>query len=134
MEFSYWLHLGVVLVFLTELPDGKHFHVVTSIPAVFLRNLEPVGKLPKAPEFDGDVGVSVVENFRWRQMLDFYTCTECGRCQEVCPAYASGSALSPKLLMMHLREICASGAWHRDGAGAPTRPHRPAGESARAAR
>jgi Fe-S oxidoreductase len=103
-ETAYWIHLGVVLVFLTELPGGKHFHVVTSIPAVFLRNLEPHGRLPPAPEFDGEVGVSVAERFRWRQMLDFYTCTECGRCQEVCPAYNSGLSLSPKSLMMSLRD------------------------------
>ena len=103
-ELSYWVHLGVVLLFLTELPGGKHFHVVTSIPAVFLRNLDSPGRLPPAPEVGGEVGVSAVEQFRWRQMLDFYTCTECGRCQDVCPAYASGLALSPKLLMMGLRD------------------------------
>lgn len=103
-EIAYWIHLGVVFVFLTELPGGKHFHVVTSVPAVLLRNLEPRGWLPAAPEFNGDVGVSVVERFRWRQMLDYYTCTECGRCQDVCPAYTSGLPLSPKLLMMGLRD------------------------------
>jgi Fe-S oxidoreductase len=107
-EFAYWIHLGVVFLFLTELPEGKHFHVVTSIPAVLLRNLEPRGKLPSALEFKNEsgsstVGVSALEHFRWRSMLDFYTCTECGRCQEVCPAYASGLPLSPKLLMMNLR-------------------------------
>lgn len=110
-EIAYWIHLSVVLVFLTKLPGGKHFHVVTSIPAVLLRNLEPPGRLPPAPEFDGDVGVKEVERFRWRQMLDFYTCTECGRCQEVCPAYASGLPLSPKLLIMGLRDnLMARGA------------------------
>jgi Fe-S oxidoreductase len=104
-EAAYWIHLVVVLVFLTELPGGKHFHVVTSIPAVFLRNLEPRGRLPAAHASEaGEVGVSAVEQFRWRQMLDFYTCTECGRCQEVCPAYNSGLSLSPKLLMMNLRD------------------------------
>ncbi len=103
-EIAYWIHLGVVLVFLTELPGGKHFHVVTSVAAVLLRNLESKGWLPAAPEFNGDVGVSVVERFRWRQMLDYYTCTECGRCQDVCPAYVSGLPLSPKLLMMDLRD------------------------------
>jgi Fe-S oxidoreductase len=114
-ELAFWIHLAVVLLFLTELPGGKHFHVVTSVPAVFLRNLDPVGQLPKAPEFDGAVGVSAVEQFRWRHMLDFYTCTECGRCQEVCPAYASGLPLSPKLLMMDLRaNLEARGdAWRR---------------------
>ena len=103
-EIAYWIHLGVVLVFLSELPEGKHFHVVTSIPAILLRDLEPAGRLRAAPEFDGSVGVSAVEQFRWRQMLDFFTCTECGRCQDVCPAYASAQVLSPKLLMMGLRD------------------------------
>jgi Fe-S oxidoreductase len=103
-EAAYWIHLGVVLLFLTELPGGKHFHVVTSIPAVFLRNLEPRGRLAAAPETDTEVGVSKVERFRWRQMLDFYTCTECGRCQDVCPAYTAGQPLSPKMLMLELRD------------------------------
>jgi Fe-S oxidoreductase len=103
-EISYWIHLIVVLIFLTELPIGKHFHVITSVPAVFLRNLNPVGTLPPAPSFNSDFGVSKVEQFTWRQMLDFYTCTECGRCQDVCPAYNSGLPLSPKLLMMNLRD------------------------------
>ena len=57
-EVAYWIHLGVVLVFLTELPGGKHFHVVTSVFAVALRNLEPPGRLPPAPEFNGDIGVT----------------------------------------------------------------------------
>lgn len=103
-EVAYWIHLIVVLFFLTELPSGKHFHVVTSIPAVLLRDLKPTGQLPPSPEFDGQAGVGSIDQFRWRQMLDFYTCTECGRCQDVCPAYASGAVLSPKLLIMSLRQ------------------------------
>lgn len=122
-EAAYWVHLGVVLVFLTELPTGKHFHVVTSIPAVFLRTLGPPGRLPSAPQFNGDVGVRVVEQLRWRQMLDLYTCTECGRCQDVCPAYASGLPLSPKALMMnlrdHLKERGAALGSSSGGGGAP---------------
>ncbi|CAG1005406.1 hypothetical protein ANRL4_03532, partial [Anaerolineae bacterium] len=102
-EIAYWIHLGVVLLFLTELPEGKHFHVVTSIPAVLLRNLEPRGRLAPASTFDGHAGVGKVEQFRWRQLLDAYTCTECGRCQDMCPAYFSGLPLSPKLLMMDMR-------------------------------
>lgn len=108
-ELAYWIHLGVVLVFLTELPQGKHFHIVTSLPAVLLRSLEPRGRLAPAtetPDNGGEPkpGIGSVMQFRWRQMLDFYTCTECGRCQEVCPAYASSQVLSPKLLIMSLRE------------------------------
>lgn len=102
-EAAYWIHLGVVLLFLTELPTGKHFHIVTSIPNVLLRNLEPRGRLPAPQSADGTAGVGVMEQFRWKQMLDFYTCSECGRCQEMCPASASGSPLSPKLLIMNLR-------------------------------
>jgi Fe-S oxidoreductase len=104
IEIAYWIHLGVVLLFLTELPQGKHFHIVTSLPAVFLRKLDPRGQLPAPSESTGQIGVSKMEQFRWRQMLDFYTCTECGRCQDVCPAYNSGSSLSPKMLMINLRD------------------------------
>jgi Fe-S oxidoreductase len=102
-KVAYWVHLSVVLLFLTMLPGGKHFHVVTSMFNVLLRNLEPPGKLPPAPQFDGQAGIKNVEQFSWRQMLNWYSCTECGRCQEVCPAYASGLPLSPKLLIMSLR-------------------------------
>jgi Fe-S oxidoreductase len=102
-ETSYWVHLVVVLFFLTELPQGKHFHIVTSLPTVFMRDLNPRGRLTSPITTDGSAGVEKIEQFRWRQMLDFYTCTECGRCQDVCPAYNSGSPLSPKLLIMNLR-------------------------------
>jgi len=102
-EIFYWIHLGVVLVFLTLLPGGKHFHIITAPFNVALRNLEPRGKLLPSPQFEGLTGVRNVEQFTWRQMLDWYTCSECGRCQEVCPAYSSGLPLSPKLLIMSLR-------------------------------
>ncbi len=110
-QAAYWVHLAVVLIFLTELPGGKHYHVVTSAPAVLLRDLNHPGTLPPAPEFGSDVGVSKVEQFRWRQMLDFYTCTECGRCQDKCPAYNSGLPLSPKLLMMNMRDNLIERGW-----------------------
>jgi len=103
-ETAYWIHLGVVLMFLTELPQGKHFHIVTSLPAVLLRDLEPRGRLPKPVEAEDSVGAGKMEDFCWRQLLDLYTCTECGRCQDMCPAYNSGMPLSPKLLIMNLRD------------------------------
>lgn len=99
----WWVHIGVVLVFLTLLPIGKHFHVVTSIPNVLLRNLNPPGRLAPPSRDGGADGVERIEQFTWRQMLDWYTCSECGRCQDVCPAYGSGAALSPKKLIMGLR-------------------------------
>lgn len=97
------VHLGVVLVFLTLLPLGKHFHVVTSVFNVLLRNLDPRGRLAPPIRTDGSEGVGAIEQFTWRQMLDWYACSECGRCQDVCPAYASGANLSPKMLIMGLR-------------------------------
>lgn len=103
-EIAYFIHLGVVLAFLTELPGGKHFHVVTSIPAVLLRDLQPRGRLAPAAELEDGAGVGAIHQFTWRQLLDAYTCTECGRCQDVCPAHAAGQPLSPKLLMMALRD------------------------------
>ena len=99
----WWIHLGVVLVFLTLLPIGKHFHVVTSAFNILLRNLEPRGRLAPIVREDGQEGTGRVEQFTWRQMLDWYTCSECGRCQDVCPAYTSGTPLSPKKLIMGLR-------------------------------
>lgn len=102
-ETAFWLHLGVVLLFLAELPQGKHLHILTAFPAVLLRSLDPAGRLPEADEVEGLYGVNTVEHLHRKQVLDAYTCTECGRCQEVCPAYLSGAPLSPKRLMMDLR-------------------------------
>ena len=102
-QACWWTHIGVVLIFLTMLPLGKHFHVVTSVFNVLLRNLAPPGRLAPSPRTDGSEGVGKVEQFAWRQMLDWYACSECGRCQDVCPAFASGANLSPKLVIMGLR-------------------------------
>ncbi|RPJ44330.1 MAG: (Fe-S)-binding protein, partial [Candidatus Latescibacterota bacterium] len=99
----YWIHLGAVLFFLTLLPLGKHFHVVTSIFNVLLSRLDPRGKLLPAKSFDGVPGMKNIEQFSWRSMLDWYSCTECGRCQDVCPAYNSGLPLSPKKFIMAMR-------------------------------
>jgi Fe-S oxidoreductase len=103
-EAFWWTHLGVILVFLTLLPGGKHFHVFTSIPNVLLRGLEPPGRLEPLGRDSDAQGVEKIEEFTWRQMLDWYSCSECGRCQDVCPAHLSGAALSPKKLIMGLRE------------------------------
>ena len=124
-EIGYWTHLLIVLAFLIELPGGKHFHVITSIPAVFLRNLDPPGRLRPPPESNGDGGVSAIDQFRRRQLLDLYTCTECGRCQDVCPSHGSGLRLSPKAMVMDLRDhLIEQGAAARTGEdlAVPERP------------
>ncbi len=119
---GFWLHSSLVLIFLNLLPRSKHFHVITAFPNVFFDDLAPRGRLPpveastealmsrveKAMESeDGSqpgVGYSKVEHFTWKHFLDFYTCTECGRCSDQCPATQTGKLLSPKHLTLDLRD------------------------------
>lgn len=102
--FFYWTHIVAVLAFLVYIPGSKHRHIFTGIPNIFFRNLKPKGVLPASPVDRGQVGVKEIEQFSWKHMLDLYSCTECGRCQSVCPANAAGQPLSPKLLIMDLRD------------------------------
>ena len=118
---GFWLHATLVLVFLNLLPHSKHFHVITAIPNVFFRNLDPPGRLrpmaenaEKIMELVGaaaelpnpgaaPIGANRIEHFTWKALLDFYTCTECGRCSDNCPAHRTGKTLSPKHLTLDLR-------------------------------
>ncbi len=118
---GFWLHSSLVLIFLNLLPHSKHFHVITAIPNVFLADLGPVGRLPplaestealmakveKAMEEEASgkiaVGAARIEHFTWKHFLDFYTCTECGRCSDQCPATQTGKLLSPKHFTLDLR-------------------------------
>ena len=109
-EVNYWIHLGIVLTFLNLLPLSKHFHVITSLPNVFLSKLEPKGALPfvvdieKKLENEEPLGLSKTEDLTWKQVLDLYTCTECGRCEVNCPAWQSGKPLNPKMIILDLRD------------------------------
>ncbi len=103
----WWLHLAAVFAFGNYLPFAKHFHVITALPNLFLGKLPPHGKLQtfdieKAAEAE-KFGVSSIEGFTWKQKLDMFTCTECGRCREVCPTHLTGKPLSPKGFMVDLR-------------------------------
>jgi len=106
---SYWLHFLALFFFLNFLPLGKHFHIITALPNVFLRKLSK-GSIKPARWGVEDLeelesfGVATFEDFTWKHILDFYTCTECGRCSEHCPANAIGRPLSPKLLTLKLRD------------------------------
>jgi Fe-S oxidoreductase len=105
-----WAHLLLVLGFLAYLPGSKHLHIATAAPNVYLAKNEPRGYLAPlridldAPEEDLRFGAAVATDLSRTQMLDLFSCTECGRCQEVCPAWATGKPLSPKLLIMGLRD------------------------------
>ncbi len=105
-----WVHLLLVLAFLVYLPGSKHLHIVTAAPNVWLRRAGPRGRLEplhidlEVAEDDLRLGAAVATDLTTKQTLDLLTCTECGRCQDVCPAWATGKPLSPKLLIMDLRD------------------------------
>lgn len=101
----FWYHNIAVLAFLNFLPFGKHFHVLTALPAVFLRRLTPSAAL-QPMEFEGmeTFGVGKLEDFNWRRFLDMYTCTECGRCNAGCPADLTGKPLKPRSIIVDERD------------------------------
>jgi Fe-S oxidoreductase len=100
-----WLHNLAVLVMLNFLPQAKHFHVITSLPNVFFRKLEPTGQLSKQDlENATTFGTSHIDQFTWKQVLDMFSCTECGRCSSQCPATATGKPLAPRQLLLNLRD------------------------------
>jgi Fe-S oxidoreductase len=104
-----WAHVLLILGFLVYLPHSKHLHIVTAAMNVFFARTRARGRLEPL-RFDAEdeaelrFGSGTVADMTWKQMLDTMSCTECGRCQDVCPAWATGKALSPKLLVMGLRD------------------------------
>jgi Fe-S oxidoreductase len=99
-----------VLSFLVYLPRSKHLHIATAVVNVYFGRtrargrLEPLRFDEEGPEEDMRLGSGTVADMTWKQVVDTYSCTECGRCQDVCPAWETGKALSPKLLIMGLRD------------------------------
>ncbi len=100
----YWAHICAILGFLVYIPGSKHRHMILAAINVYFRSLQPKGTLPPADLDHPPIGVGAIEQFTWKNMLDLYSCTECGRCQAACPAYAAGLPLSPKLLITDLRD------------------------------
>ena len=104
-----WAHVLIILGFLAYLPHSKHLHIATAAINVFFGRTRAGGRLEPL-EFEGEdesslrFGAGTVADLTWKQMLDAMSCTECGRCQDVCPAYATGKELSPKLLIMGIRD------------------------------
>ncbi len=102
---GWWIHNLIILVFMNLLPISKHFHIITSMPNVFFKKLEPAGQLSKQDlETSLSFGTSYINQFTWKQVLDMYSCTECGRCSSHCPATISGKELAPRQLMINLRD------------------------------
>ncbi|MDP7421900.1 MAG: (Fe-S)-binding protein [bacterium] len=104
-NIAWWVHNLIVLIFLNLLPSSKHFHVITAVPNVFFSNLDPPGRLTKQDLETAEIfGISQMSHFNWKQLLDLYTCTECGRCSSMCPATDSGKPLAPRQLVLDLRD------------------------------
>ena len=90
----WWLHIGLVAAFLCYLPFSKHLHIATAFPNIFLRKLAPRGELPRMDLEDetATFGLKTLQDLGWKDLLDGFTCTECGRCQQACPAWNTGQA------------------------------------------
>ncbi len=126
-RFFWWFHIIGVLAFLNYLPISKHLHIILAFPNTYFSKLEPKGEFsnmasvteevkvmldPSLPPPTGEpsrFGVKDVQDLTWKNLLDAYTCTECGRCTSACPANITGKKLSPRKIMMdtrdHLEEV-----------------------------
>ncbi|MER1957538.1 MAG: (Fe-S)-binding protein [Solibacillus sp.] len=110
----WWAHLLALLAFLVYLPQGKHFHLITSILNVYFNRQDRIGTLrpidfaaleeAEDEESMPPMGVGKIQDFTQKQMLDLYSCVECGRCTNMCPATGTGKMLSPMDLIVKLRD------------------------------
>jgi Fe-S oxidoreductase len=103
----WWTHIALVAAFLGYLPFSKHLHIATSFPNIFLRKLAPRGELPRMDLEDetATFGLKTLQDLGWKDLLDGFTCTECGRCQQACPAWNTGKPLNPKTFIMGIRHM-----------------------------
>lgn len=106
-----WVHLLLVFSFLVFITYSKHLHIATSFLNVFFASTEPRGALTPLPislealeAGEQSLGAATIADLTRKELLDLYACTECGRCQSACPAWNTGKPLSPKLLVMDLRD------------------------------
>jgi heterodisulfide reductase subunit C len=139
----WWFHIIGIIAFLNYLPYSKHFHILLAFPAVYFSNLKPKGAfnnlasvtnevklmldpnaaIPPPPETPLKFGAKDVMDLNWKQLMDAYTCTECGRCTSSCPANQTGKLLSPRKILMDTRDrltevgknIDANGTFVDDG-------------------
>jgi Fe-S oxidoreductase len=111
-----WAHVLTILSFLVYLPYSKHLHIATAAFNVFFARTRARGRLEPLRFDDEDVpeeelrfGAGTAADLTWKEILDSFSCTECGRCQDACPAFATGKVLSPKLVVMGVRDAVFSG-------------------------
>ena len=103
----WWGHIALVAAFLVYLPFSKHLHIATAFPNIWYRKLAPRGQLPAMDleREDATFGLRSLQDLGWKDLLDGFTCTECGRCQQACPAHNTGKPLNPKAFIMGLRDM-----------------------------
>ncbi|ACD94297.1 (Fe-S)-binding protein [Trichlorobacter lovleyi] len=121
-DLSWWTHALVLLLFMNLLPLSKHFHIITAIPNVFLRRREHP-PLPEREEFSAgnSFGINRVDGYTWKELLDAFSCTECGRCQMACPADQTGKPLNPRRVIAQLKHnLMANGPLLKQGQPAGT--------------
>lgn len=119
----WWFHIVGILAFLNYLPYSKHFHIIMAFPNTYYSNLKPKGEFTDMPSVTNEVkamldpsyvplpvaeggrfGAKDIHDLTWKNLMDAYTCTECGRCTSVCPANITGKLLSPRKIMMDTRD------------------------------
>ena len=115
--FCWWLHAGLLIIFLNYLPRSKHMHILTAIPNCYLRSLEKPVVLSREEFSPGNrFGTGEVSEFSWKDLFDGFSCTECGRCQDVCPAAVTGKHLNPRRVVYDIKmNLLANGALLRQG-------------------
>jgi Fe-S oxidoreductase len=102
-----WIHMSIVLGFAVYIPGSKHLHIVAAGPNTFFKHLDrPKGMRPINFEDETvtQYGVAKVNQMSWKDLLDMYSCTECGRCQALCPAWNTEKPLSPKALIIDFKK------------------------------
>lgn len=105
---AYWLHLATVVTFANYIPLslGKDMHLIGAMPNIFFKKHEPKGALYPIDMEDPDAesfGAGEVEDLSWKELLDTYACTECGRCEHYCPAFNTGKALNPMMIVQKIK-------------------------------
>jgi Fe-S oxidoreductase len=103
----WWAHIAIVALFLCYLPYSKHLHIATAFFNVYFRKLAPRGELPAMDleAADASFGLRTLQDLGWKDLLDGFTCTECGRCTDACPANLTGKPLNPREMIMGLRHM-----------------------------
>jgi len=113
----WWLHAAVLLFFLNFLPYSKHMHILAAIPNCYFKGMQTPKVQQREDFIEGNVfGAGSIDRFTWKDLYDSFSCTECGRCQQECPACATGKPLNPRLVMQRIKEnLLANGPLLRRG-------------------